>query len=139
MKQITIRFHTVLMIVLITLAIASSVALILGIRPRILVTSSMEPFIYKNSLVLINTSAKYEGLEEGEVIVFRAGNTELMHRITGISEEGKYVVTPDKGQGYTLVEKATYVGKELIAFPVIGGWLRGILEHGKAVVIGLGK
>ena len=138
MKQITMRLHIVLMIVLITLAVVAIIALALGVRPRILVTSSMEPSIYKNSLVLINTNAKYEELEEGEVIVFRAGNTEVMHRITGISEDGKLVVTPDKGQGLTLVEKATYVGKEVIAFPIIGGWLRSILEHGKAVVIGLG-
>lgn len=103
-KQVLLRLYTVLMIVLSTLAIMIGVCAGMGIRPRILVTSSMEPEIRKNSLVLVDTSARFEDLEEGQVITFHANNTEVLHRVTGKNEDG-LIVTPDKEIGEAVVNK----------------------------------
>ena len=135
LKQVLLRLHTVLMIVLTALAVIMIAAIARGVRPRILITSSMEPFIHKNSLVLINTSEPYESLSEGKVIAFRAGGTEVLHRVSKVAEDGSLIAVPDNGTGEATVNKVDYVGMEIIAFPFIGGWLRGILRHAWVVVV----
>lgn len=94
----------------------------------------MEPDIRKGSLVLADTAARFDDLEEEDVISFRGNNTEALHRVSKITED-ELVITPDKGAGSAVVNKSMYVGKEVIAFPIIGGWLRGILEHGVWAVV----
>ena len=135
LKQVLLRFHTVLMVVVTALAVIMIAAIATGVRPRILITSSMEPGILKNSLVLVNTSTPYESLSEGQVITFRAGDTEVLHRVSEVAEDGSLIAVPDNGTGEATVNKVDYVGKEIIAFPFIGGWLRGILGHAGVVVV----
>ena len=128
-KLVLLRLHTVFMIVLIALAVLMAVGLAAGIRPRILITSSMEPSILKNSLVLVDISAPFESVSEGQVIAFRAGSTEVLHRVSEVNDDGSLIAVPDKGIGEAIVHKADYVGREVITFPFIGGWLRGMLNH----------
>mgnify|MGYP002622989692 CR=1 FL=1 len=128
MKEFVLRLYTVFMIVLIMLAVIIVIGFCFGFRARILVTSSMEPNILKNSLVILNTSAPWDDLEEGNVIAFRANKTEVLHRITEVINK-ELIVTPDKGKGQATVSKSMYVGKEVMAFPVVGGWIRNVLEH----------
>ena len=134
MKETLKNLYTVLMCVLIGLAIISSIGLARGIRPRILVTSSMQPSVYKGSLVLLNTDTPWEELVEGNVIAFRSAKTEVMHRVTAVTDEG-LILRPDNGKGESLVTKDMYVGKEIIAFPYIGGMIKPVLQHGKKLVI----
>ena len=134
-KLVILRLHTVLMILLIALAAVMIAGIATGLRPRILVTASMEPRILKNSLVLVNTAAPYEQLSEGQVIAFRAGKTEVLHRITEIAEDGSLIVEPDNGSGEAIVEKVDYVGKEILAIPFIGGWLKLMLRHMWIVIV----
>ncbi len=134
MKETLKNLYTVLMCVLIVLAVISSVGLARGIRPRILVTSSMQPSVYKGSLVLLNIDTPWDALEVGNIIAFRSGRTEVMHRVTAVTEEG-LILRPDNGKGESLVTKDMYVGKEVIAFPYIGGLIKPVLQHGKAWVI----
>ena len=133
-KIVLHRLYNVLMVLLIIIAVIAAIGIMAGIRPRIIITSSMEPEILKGSLVLLNTSTKFESLEEGDVVAFRSGNTEVMHRITDISED-EVTVTADKGTGKATVSKSTYIGKFVISFPLIGGALRNILERGIWIVV----
>ena len=134
-KLVMLRLYTVLMILLIVLAVVMIAGIATGLRPRILVTASMEPGILKNSFVLVNTAVPYEQLSEGQVIAFRAGQTEVLHRITDIAENGSLTVEPDNGSGEAIVEKVDYVGKEIIAIPFIGGWLKVMLRHMWIVIV----
>lgn len=134
MREMLKNLYTVLMCILIGLAVLSSIGLARGIRPRILVTSSMQPSVYKGSLVLLNVNSTWSSLEEGNVIAFRTGETEVMHRVTGVTDEG-LILRPDSGNGESLVTKEMYVGKEIIAFPYIGGVINPVLQHGKKMVI----
>ena len=137
MSKIKVTFknlYMVLLYVLITLAIVSTIELAKGIRTRILITSSMHPAVYKGSLVLLNIYAPWDSLEEGNISVFRAGETEVMHRVTRVLDDG-LIIKPDNGNGESYVTKDMYVGKEIIAFPYIGLMLKPVLQHGKALVI----
>lgn len=134
MKETLKNLYIVLMCILIGLAVVSSIGLARGIRLRILVTSSMQPSVYKGSLLLLNINTPWDSLEEGDVVAFRTGETEVMHRITAVTDEG-LILRPDNGNGESLVAKDMYVGKEIIAFPYIGGMIKPILLYGKKMVI----
>ena len=122
------------MYTLITLALMAMIGLFAGIRFRILVTDSMHPSIYKGSLVLLNIDTPWEEIEEGNIIVFRSGATEVMHRVKSITNDGM-ILKPDNGEGENFVTKDMYVGKEIIAFPYIGGIIKPVLQEGKSKIL----
>ncbi len=128
------NLYMVLLYVLIILAVVSSVGLVNGIRARILITSSMQLSVYKGSLVLINISVPWDSLEEGNIIVFRSVKTEVMHRVVAVTDDG-LIIKPDNGNGESCVTKDMYLGREVIAFPYIGGMLKPVLQRGKVLVI----
>ena len=134
MKETIKNVYSVLMAMLTVLAVVAVLGLCLGIRLKILTTDSMFPSIYKGSLVLVNVNAEWEKLHAGDVIVFRSSATEVMHRVTEITDTG-LILKPDNGQGESLVSKDMYAGKEIIAFPFIGGMIKPVLQHGKKLVI----
>ncbi|MCR5778204.1 MAG: hypothetical protein K6G84_12455 [Lachnospiraceae bacterium] len=51
-----------------------------------------------------------------------------------VTDEG-LILRPDNGNGESLVTKDMYVGKEIIAFPYMGGIIKPVLQHGKKMVI----
>ena len=134
MKETFRNIYSVLMGILTILAVTAVLGLSLGIRPKILTTDSMFPSIYRGSLVLVNENADWESLNAGDVIVFRSGATEVMHRVTEISDAG-LILKPDNGRGESLVTREMYVGKEILAFPFVGEIIKPILQRGKGGVI----
>lgn len=136
MKETLKNLYTVLMCMLIGLAVVSFIGMTKGIQTRILTTSSMQPSVYKGSLVLLNVNSPWSSLEEGNVIAFRTGKTEVMHRITAVTDEG-LILRPDNGKGESLVTRDMYVGKEIIAFPYIGGMIKPVILNGKKFVTGV--
>ena len=133
-KETLINIYSVFMALITTLAVTAILALIIGIRPKILTTDSMYPSIYRGSLVLVNVSFAWDSIEEGDVIAFRSGSTEVMHRVTQKTVD-HLVLKPDNGQGENLVTRDMYAGKEIIAFPYIGGMIKLVLQRGKGIVI----
>lgn len=136
MKETIKNLYSVLMRIIILLMVISGIGISRGIRSRILITESMQPSVYKGSLVLLNINEHWDALEEGDIVAFRSGQTEIMHRVREVTDEG-LILRPDNGNGESLVTKDMYVGKEVIAFPYIGGMIRPVLEDGKKYVIGV--
>ena len=134
LKETLRNLYVVLMYTLIVLALIAMIGLFAGIRIRILVTDSMHPSVYKGSLVLLNIDTPWEEIEEGNIIAFRSGATEVMHRVKLITDDGM-ILKPDNGEGENFVTKDMYVGKEIIAFPYIGGMLKPILQEGKSKIL----
>ena len=134
LKETLRNLYVVLMYTLIVLALIAMIGLFAGIRIRILVTDSMHPSVYKGSLVLLNIDTPWEEIEEGNIIAFRSGATEVMHRVKSIIDDGM-ILKPDNGEGENFVTKDMYVGKEIIAFPYIGGMLKPILQEGKSKIL----
>ena len=134
MKETLKNLYTVLMCILTGLAVLSFIGMTKGIRTRILITSSMQPAVYEGSLVLLNIETPWEGLEEGDIVAFRSGKTKIMHRVSKVAGNG-LILKPDNGNGESFITKDMYVGKEVIAFPYIGGMIRPVLLHGNRVVV----
>lgn len=135
MKEMLKNLYTVLMCVLIVLVAIATIGLKNGIQTRILVTSSMQSAVNKGSLVLLNIKTPWEELEEGDIIAFRSSKTEVMHRVTAVTDEG-LILRPDNGNGESFVTRDMYVGKEIIAFPYIGGMIKPVILNGNKFVIG---
>ena len=68
------------------------------------------------------------------MIAFRCDSTEVMHRVSEITDKG-LILKPDNGEGESLVTKDMYVGKEIIAFPFIGTFLKIVLQQGRGIVL----
>ena len=78
------------------------------------------------SLVLINSWSAWENIEEGDVIDYRGGTIEVMHRVSKITDVG-LILRPGNGEEESLVTKDMYVGKETFAFPFVGLLLKLVL------------
>ena len=128
------NMYMVLSGILSVLAVIALITMIMGIRPKILTTDSMYPSIYRGSLVLVDVNAAWESIKAGDVIAFRSGSTEVMHRVAEMTDAG-LIVRPDNGQGESLVTGDMYAGKEIIAFPFVGGMIKPVLQHRKALVM----
>ena len=59
-------------------------AVMIGIRPFVIISESMSPEIPKNSLVLINTRYDIEDLKAGQNIAYILGKVEAIHKVTAI-------------------------------------------------------
>ena len=60
-----------------------------------------------------------------------------MHKVTSINPEtGEIVVKPvAENHGQTVVTADTYLGKEIMSIPAVGGWIRSVLNCKWAVII----
>lgn len=61
---------------------------LVGIRPYVVRSGSMEPAIKTGSVVFVNEKADYNELEPGDIIVFENGGTKVTHRILSIQADG---------------------------------------------------
>lgn len=94
---------------------------LLGIRPYIVLSGSMEPAVPTGALAYVDTKDK--NIEEGDIITFRLSDdsTEITHRAVKIADEGIYT----KGDANLLsdavpVEKDMLVGTFRFYIPWIG-------------------
>ncbi len=58
----------------------------------------------------------------------------MLHKVTG-RDGDDLIVTPDRGTGEAVAGESMYVGKEVISFPFVGGWLRWVLEGRVWIVV----
>ena len=95
---------------------------IIGIKPYIVLSGSMEPTIKKGSLSFINTHKHYSEVENGDIIAYISPNGEkVTHRVIRITEEG-FETKGDKNNvsdGF-LTNKETYIGKNIFSIPGVG-------------------
>lgn len=93
-----------------------------GIRPFIVLSGSMEPAFSAGSLCFVDTKAKFENAETGDVIAYEtAGGSMVTHRAVSISE-GKIETKGDANDvsdGFTTTVN-NYRGKVLFSVPVLG-------------------
>ena len=107
---------------MILLALIISILYIIGIRPYVVQTGSMEPTIPVASICFVNHHADFASLQIGDIVAFRIGeNTLVTHRISGKSEEG--FIT--KGDANEIEDNApmtaeNFVGKNIFHIPKAG-------------------
>ena len=86
-KSTLSNLYTVLCVVLITIGIVSLIAVIVGIRPFVMISESMHPEVPKNSLVLLNTSSKMDDVAVGDNVAYILGSVEAMHKVSRIEPD----------------------------------------------------
>lgn len=128
------NIFTVLCCVVICIGIISLVAVATGIRPFVMISESMHPEVPKNSLVLLNTSSKLDEVTVGDNVAYLLGKVEAMHKVTErTGEELKVQSLADDGE--STVTASTYMGKEVLSIPNIGGWIRAALDYKWMVIV----
>ena len=135
------NMYTVLCVVLIAIGIVSLIAVMAGIRPFVMISESMHPEVPKGSLVLLDTRANMTDVAVGDNVAYILGSVEAMHKTSRLSYDDsgnvdEVVVRSLADDGESVVTADTYLGKEVLSIPAVGGWMREILNY-KWVVIGI--
>lgn len=127
-KSTLSNLYTVLCVVLITIGIVSLISVIIGIRPFVMISESMHPEVPKNSLVLLDTSSKMDDVAVGDNVAYLLGKVEAMHKVTERTDE-ELTVKSLADDGESVVTADTYLGKEILSIPAVGGWIRRVLDY----------
>ena len=123
-----------LCVVLITVGTVSLIAVIIGIRPFVMISESMHPEVPKNSLVLLDTSSKIDDVAVGDNVAYLLGKVEAMHKVTERTDE-ELTVKSLADDGESVVTADTYLGKEILSIPAVGGWIRRVLDYKWIVIV----
>ena len=102
------------------------VLVLVGFRPFILVSPSMEPLYTKGSLVWADTRPTLDEIEVGDVLVYRASSGNLvMHRLVGHN-----LLQGDANNVAQEVEldKTNYVGRAAFSLPWLGDAVAAVLS-----------
>ena len=132
MKAAKLILNLIIWIFLLGILAASLV----GIRPYVVRSGSMEPAIKTGSVVFVNERADYNELAPGDIIVFENGGTKVTHRILSIQADG----IETKGDNNTTTDgitttKNNFTGKVFYWIPGIGFLLDGKRKWFLAAVI----
>ena len=133
-KSTLANIYTVLCCVVIAIGIVSLIAVIMGIRPFVMISESMHPEVPKGSLVLLDTRSKMDDVAVGDNVAYLLGKVEAMHKVTEKTDE-ELIVRSLADDGETTVTASTYMGKEVLSIPQVGGWIRRTLDYKWIVII----
>ena len=109
------------------------IMMILGFRPYVVLSGSMENKIHTGSLCFVDTGYKYENLKVGDIIAYTNGKIRVTHRIHKIENgliqtKGDANEEPDK----YLIGEEHFVGLTKYWIPAVGyavNWMQ--TEKGK--------
>ncbi len=102
--------------------IAVLVLYILGIRPYVVMSGSMEPSIHTGSVCFVNTRVDYDKVEPGDVIAFQTAiGTMVTHRVVAVTGEGMETKgdANDVSDGVSTTP-VNFSGKTLFSIPYLG-------------------
>ena len=110
---------------------------VLGIKPYIVLSGSMEPKVPTGSICFINTGVKYDNIKEKDIIAFKVENVLVTHRVVAITEEGM-VTKGDANEenDAVITTKENYVGKNIYSIPKVGYVVRAIQTTKGKIIFG---
>ena len=133
-------FKTIINIILTLFIIVGLSVLILyivGIKPYVVISGSMESNIKIGSISFINTRYPFEKINVGDIIAFKRDTIFATHRVVEITEEG----FKTKGDANNVVDgkivlEKEYVGKNILSIPKIGYIIQATqTKAGKVILI----
>ena len=110
---------------------------VLGIKPYIVVSGSMEPEISTGSISFINTGVKYDSIKENDIIAFKVEKVLVTHRVVAINEDG--LVTKgdaNKEVDGVITTKENYVGKNIYSIPKVGYVVKALQTTRGKIIFG---
>ena len=131
-------FINALMTLIIILGIIFAVLFIIGIRPFVVLSGSMEPTIHKGSISFINVNYQYGKIKNNDIIAYTASSGDkVTHRVINISEEGMETKGDknDSSDGFSTTEE-NYIGKNIISIPGVGYLVKNIQTRRGKIILG---
>ena len=95
-------------------ALPLGVTSLLGIRPFVLRSDSMEPDYRSGDLVFADTGVAFDSLKEGDVIVYQGSVQELTRY------RGAYQIQADRSSAAAEISPSQLVGRVVLSIPRIG-------------------
>lgn len=135
------RLLATLFVVATLLAAIGIVLVLMGYRPFVIDSESMEPLYKKGSLCWIDTTAELDSLAKGDVIAYRSpADSLVLHRIVGgrSSSEDEIMVEMQGDANNTVQEmtlsRINFIGREAFTIPGLGN-LVAVLSQETALVL----
>jgi signal peptidase len=134
MKFIIKTIENVLFVTAVLIMACSLMCQIIGLKPVVVLSGSMEPAIKTGSLAFIDTSDR--DVFVGDVISFRAGNLLVSHRVIEITAQG-YKTKGDNNDvaDAGIVKDSCVEGKILFSVPGAGYFLKTAAVPAGMVII----
>lgn len=111
-----------LMTVILILGILFLILFVVGIRPYVVISGSMEPAVHKGSLSFINKHSKYEDIKNGDIIAYQTPTGDkVTHRVREVTEEG-FITRGDANSvdDVALTTESNFLGKNIFSIPMLG-------------------
>ena len=84
------------------------------------------------AVAILDTSSNIDDATIGDNVAYLLGKVEAMHKISSVStdtdENQVLVVKSLSDDGTSVVTASTYLGKEVMSIPAVGGWIRQALD-----------
>ena len=119
------------------LGIVALILAMVGFRPFILKTQSMEPTFMQGSLCWVDTRTTLDSLEIGDALVYRSpANSLVLHRLVGIRDSATPAVLSVVMQGDANelsqdveLSRINYIGREAFSIPRLGSAVDELIAH----------
>ena len=116
------RVYDTIRWLIIIAALLIIILFLLGIRPYIVRSGSMEPAITTGSICFVNHNADYAEVSEGDIITFKLGTDDVAtHRAVAVEDDGiRTKGDANENEDAALVTAETFVGKTIWHIPKVG-------------------
>lgn len=137
-KKVLSSISTFLTVLLITGILVMLIMQLMGIKPYIVMSGSMEPAIHTGSVCFVDTTKEYNSIKSNDIIAFKTGrNTLVTHRVVTVTDSG--LVTKgdanDVSDGLSTTED-NFIGKTLFSVPYAGYCSMALQTDSGKIIIG---
>lgn len=117
-----------LILISLTVVIMLIVPKVIGIRPFVVLSGSMEEEIKTGAVAYSDSNAKVEDVKVGDIIVFKLDETYVTHRVVKINEDNTFTTKGDANQteDFAPVKFEDFKGKTILSIPYLGYLLQAI-------------
>ena len=125
MRKVINIFQTISILIGFIAIVLFIIPTIIGIKPFIVLSGSMENTVKTGSVAYINTHVNAEDIQIGEIIAFSVGNSQVTHRVIGINENNTFITKGDANDNEDLapVKFEDFKGKTIFSIPYLGKFI----------------
>ena len=106
---------------LIIFILATALLYVVGIKPTIITSGSMEPAIDVGDICFINTRYPFEKIKSYDIIVYRDPRQKVIHRVIGVTAEGLVTKGDANNNADRMkITQESYYGKFVFLVPKLG-------------------
>lgn len=127
MKKVIRIIMTIIQYILIVIGIAAIlllvVPIIMGYKPFVVKSGSMEPTVKTGAIAYNNTHVTFDEIKEGDIIVFKQGDSYVTHRAIKIDKDNKSFITKgdaNETEDLAPVRLDQFKGKNSFSIPYLG-------------------